>query len=138
MSAGSTNCSYSMGTANEQLVLDFIHAAYGERMDIDRMLAMVSDDFVYQLNVPSTPAIRGRDAVRTQWEKFSRGSTGMVDGSEILAIVSNDDTVALERIDVNVVKGTKLTFHMAAFFDIRDGKITCLREYWDKSDVERQ
>jgi hypothetical protein len=31
-----------VGTENEQLVLDFIHAAYGEGMDIDRMIEMVS------------------------------------------------------------------------------------------------
>ena len=30
----------------EKIVVDFIHAAYGERMDVDAMTALISDDFV--------------------------------------------------------------------------------------------
>lgn len=49
---------------NEKIVVDFIHAAYGENMDIDGMTALMADDFVWQLHVPLSPVVRGRDAAR--------------------------------------------------------------------------
>ena len=61
-----------MGAENERLVLDFIHAAYGERMDVDTMVSLVSDDFVYQLNVPRSPVITGREAARAVFEGSPR------------------------------------------------------------------
>jgi limonene-1,2-epoxide hydrolase len=41
--------STAMGTGIERIVLDFVHAAYGERMDVDAMAALMADDFVWQL-----------------------------------------------------------------------------------------
>jgi limonene-1,2-epoxide hydrolase len=127
-----------MGSENERLVLDFVHAAYGERMDVDTMISMVSEDFVYQLNVPRSPVVRGREAARAVFEGFTELSTGMVAGSEIRTVVSNDDTVVVERVDVNDIGGTRVTFHVAAFFDVRDGEITCWREYWDTGSSAKQ
>ena len=122
----------------ERIVLEFVHAAYGENMDVDAMTALMADDFVWQLNVPLSPVIRGRDAAREELERHNQMSSGMVDGSEIRAVVSNDDTVVVERLDVNVVFGKRLTFHVTSIFDVRDGFITCWREYWDTGDVAAQ
>jgi limonene-1,2-epoxide hydrolase len=122
----------------ERIVLEFVHAAYGERMDVDAMTALLADDFVWQLNVPLSPVIRGRDAARAELERHNEMSTGMVDGSEIRAVVSNEDTVVVERLDVNVVFGKRLTFHVTSIFDVRDSAITGWREYWDTGDVAQQ
>ena len=127
-----------MGKESERIVLEFVRAAYGEHMDVDAMIALVADDFVWQLNVPLSPVITGREAARAELERHNQMSTGMVDGSEIRAVVSNDDTVVLERLDVNVVFGKKLTFHVTSIFDVRDGAITCWREYWDTGAVAQQ
>ena len=62
----------------------------------------------------------------------------MVEGSEIRTVISNDDTVVVERVDVNVIAGTRVTFHVTAIFEVRDGVITCWREYWDTGDIARQ
>ena len=122
----------------EQLVVDFIHAAYGERMDVDAMTALVSDDFVWQLHVPLSPVVVGRDAARAELEKHSQLSTGMIEGSEIRTIVSNDDTVIVERVDVNEMNGVAVTFNVVAIFEVRGGKISHWREYWDAAHVARQ
>lgn len=122
----------------EQIVLEFVQAAYGERMDIDAMTALMADDFVWQLNVPLSPVITGRDAARAELESHNKMSTGMVEGSEIHTVVSNDDTVVVERLDVNIVYGKTITFHVTAIFDVRDRAITCWREYWDTGDVAQQ
>lgn len=50
---------------NEKVVVDFIHAAYGQSMDIDAMTALMADDFVWQLHVPLSPVIRGRGVAVT-------------------------------------------------------------------------
>ena len=127
-----------MGTEIERIVLDFVHAAYGERMDVDAMTALMADDFVWQLNVPLSPVITGRDAARAELERHNQMSTGMVEGSEIRTVASNDDNVIVERVDLNTVFGKRTTFHVAAIFEVRDGAITCWREYWDTGDVAQQ
>ncbi|WP_301147728.1 hypothetical protein [Mycobacterium simiae] len=50
--------------ANEQLVFDFIHACYGQHIDIDAATALMSDHFVWQLDVPLSPVVVGREAAR--------------------------------------------------------------------------
>ncbi len=123
---------------NEKLVLDFIHAAYGQSMDIDAMTALMADDFVWQLHVPLSPVVRGRDAARAELEKHKTLSTGMIEGSEIRTIVSDGETVVVERVDVNAMNGVAVTFHVTALFEVRDGAMTHWREYWDTSHVAQQ
>jgi limonene-1,2-epoxide hydrolase len=117
-----------MTNENEQIVLDFIHAAYGERMDIDAMTALMADDFVWQLHVPLSPVVVGRDAARAELEKHNTLATGMIEGSEIRTVVSSGDTVVVERVDVNAMNGVAVTFNVTAFFEVRDGAITHGRE----------
>jgi limonene-1,2-epoxide hydrolase len=122
----------------EQLVLDFIHAFYGQTIDIDAAIALVAEDFNWQLHVPLSPVVVGRDAARAELEKHNSLSTGMIEGSEIRTIVSTGDTVIVERIDVNSLGGQPVTFHVVAVFEVRDGAITHWREYWDTSHVAKQ
>jgi limonene-1,2-epoxide hydrolase len=125
----------------EQLVLDFVHAAYGQQMDIDAMTALMADDFAWQLHVPLSPVIVGREAARAELEKHSELSTGMIEGSEIRTVVSDGDTVVVERIDVNAmggVGGVPVSFNVTAIFEVRDGLITHWREYWDTTHVAQQ
>lgn len=123
---------------NEKIVVDFIHAAYGQSMDIDAMTALMAEDFVWQLHVPLSPIVHGRDAARAELEKHNTLSTGMIEGSEIRTIVSDGDTVVVERVDVNAMNGVAVTFHVAALFEVRDGAITHWREYWDTTHIAQQ
>lgn len=126
---------------SERLVLDFVHAAYGEQMDIDAMTALMADDFAWQLHVPLSPVIVGREAARAELEKHSQLSTGMIEGSEIRTVVSDGDTVVVERVDVNAMGGVgrvPVSFNVTAIFQVRDGSITHWREYWDTTHVARQ
>jgi limonene-1,2-epoxide hydrolase len=122
----------------EQLVLDFIHAFYGQHIDIDAATALMADDFVWQLHVPLSPVVVGRDAARAELEKHNSLSTGMVEGSEIRTIVSDGETVVVERVDVNTMNDVAVSFNVTAIFEVRDGAITHWREYWDTSHVARQ
>jgi limonene-1,2-epoxide hydrolase len=122
----------------EQIVLHFVHAAYGRRMDIDAMTALMADDFVWQLHVPLSPVVVGRDAARAELEKHNELATGMIEGSEIRSVVSSSDTVVVERVDVNAMNGVTVTFYVTAIFEVHDGAITHWREYWDTAHVARQ
>lgn len=122
----------------EQLVLDFIHAFYGQHIDIDAATALMADDFVWQLHVPLSPVVVGRDAARAELEKHNSLSTGMVEGSEIRTIVSDGDTVVVERVDVNAMNDVAVSFNVTAIFEVRDGAIAHWREYWDTSHVAKQ
>jgi limonene-1,2-epoxide hydrolase len=123
---------------SEQLVLDFIHAFYGQHIDIDAATALMADDFVWQLHVPLSPVVVGRDAARAELEKHNSLSTGMVEGSEIRTIVSDGDIVVVERVDVNTMNDVAVSFNVTAIFEVRDAAITHWREYWDTSHVARQ
>jgi limonene-1,2-epoxide hydrolase len=123
---------------NERLVVDFVHAAYGETMDVEAMTALMHDDFVWQLNVPLSPVVQGRDAARAALEQQSGLSTGMVAGSEIRTVVSTADTVVVERVDVNMIGDKPVTFYVAAIFEVCDGLISCWREYWDTAHIAKQ
>lgn len=123
---------------NEKIVVEFVHAAYGESMDIDAMTALMADDFAWQLHVPLSPVVRGRDAARAELEKHNTLSTGMIEGSEIRTIISDGDTVIVERVDVNSMNGMAVTFYVTAIFEIRDGALTHWREYWDTAHVAQQ
>lgn len=67
----------AMKNENEQIVLDFIHAAYGQSMDVDAMAASMAQDFVWQLHVPLSPVIVGREAARG-----TREAQHAVDGND--------------------------------------------------------
>jgi limonene-1,2-epoxide hydrolase len=123
---------------NEKIVVDFVHAAYGENMDIDAMTALMADDFAWQLHVPLSPVVVGREAARAELEKHNQLATGMIEGSEIRTIVSTGDTVVVERVDVNAMNGVTVTFYVTAIFEVHDGAITHWREYWDTAHVARQ
>ncbi|SPM36527.1 Limonene-1,2-epoxide hydrolase [Mycobacterium rhizamassiliense] len=123
---------------NEQLVLDFVHAAYGQRMDVDAMTALMAEDFAWQLHVPLSPVIVGREAARAELEKHTELSTGMIEGSHIRTVVSDGDTVVVERVDVNAMGDIPVSFSVTAFFEVRDGLITHWREYWDTTHVAQQ
>ena len=65
----------------------------------------------------------------------------MIEGSEIRTVVSDGDTVVVERVDVNAmggVGGVAVSFNVTAIFEVRDGSITHWREYWDTTHVARQ
>jgi limonene-1,2-epoxide hydrolase len=131
-------CGVAAKNESEQLVLDFIHAFYGQRIDIDAATALMTDDFIWQLHVPLSPVVVGRDAARAELEKHNSLSTGMVEGSEIRTIVSDGDTVVVERVDVNAMNDVAVSFNVTSIFEVRDGAIAHWREYWDTSHVARQ
>ncbi len=115
---------------NARIVEDFLNALQGQDFDaIDRLLA---DDLVYQ-NV-GFPTIRGGARVR----KMLRGMEGRM-GFEVKfhRNVAEGSTVLNERTDVMVFGPLRVQFWVCGVFEVRDGRITLWRDYFDLFDCTK-
>lgn len=114
-----------MSTEAEALVRDF--CAAWERRDPDELLGFLAEDAVYH-NIPMDPA-RGHDAIRGVFDLFLPPSDEVV--FEILHIASTGDVVLTERIDRFVMGERAVDLPVMGTFEVRDGKITAWRDYFD-------
>ncbi len=57
---------------------------------------------------------------------------------EIRHIVADGDIVMTERVDNFMVGGTRVSVPCMGIFELRDGKISAWRDYWDPQQFERQ
>lgn len=114
------------------LVKDFFtNLAQGR---VDAALADVDDAIVYT-NV-GTPSVRGKEL----FAKVMRGLNGkyIAFDAEILAISADDDGVVLtERIDQLSIGPLRMTFWVCGRNEVRDGRITVWRDYFDFWNVTR-
>jgi limonene-1,2-epoxide hydrolase len=129
---------YVMGVEQEQVVLEFLEACTGRIMDVEAASRLMTDDIVWQVNVPLAQPIVGLDAARAELERQSKVSSGMLEGSELLAIASNGRTVFTERVDVVQIGRRPITFRISGIFEVRYDKVSAWREYFDTSDAARQ
>jgi limonene-1,2-epoxide hydrolase len=126
-----------MGVAEENLVMEFLRHGEGREMDVDAIVAMMTDDVVFQVNVPTRKPRVGRDAAREELARGAGMSTGDLDG-EVLSMVSDDRLVLQERKTVFEMGDKRITLRVAAAFEVADGKIAAWREYYDTVDLARQ
>ena len=50
-----------MGVAEEKLVMKFLGHGHGREMDVDAIVAMMTDDVIFQTNVPTWKPRVGRE-----------------------------------------------------------------------------
>jgi limonene-1,2-epoxide hydrolase len=126
-----------MGVAEEKLMMEFLGHGEGRDMDVDAIVAMMTDDVVFQANVPMRKPRVGREAAREEIARGAARATGDLDG-EVLSMVSNDRFVFQERNTVFEMGDIRITLRLAAVFEIVEGKIAAWREYYDSVDLARQ
>jgi limonene-1,2-epoxide hydrolase len=95
--------------------------------DVARALDHLSDDIVYQ-NVPF-PADRGKAAVRRTLRWFEPFVTDFE--VEMRNIAARDGVVLTERVDILSGPGVYLDLWVCGTFEVRDGRITLWRDYFD-------
>ena len=128
-----------MGVAEEKLVLEFLGHADGREHDVDAMTALMADDIVWQVNVPTRKPRVGREVAREELARQNKFSTGALPGSEVLNIASNDDGVVFtERTAVFEMGDKHVTPRLHAVHEVVGGKIAAWREYYDSVDLARQ
>lgn len=106
-------------------VLDFLDA--WPRGDIDVLMGFFADDAVYH-NIP-VPAANGAPAIREAFLAFAK----LMDSIEIvnLNVAADGPVVFTERIDRFRWGNKTLELPVAGVFEVRDGKITAHRDYFD-------
>lgn len=130
-----------MGLKQEQFVREFCQA-WGDgtadsRPQVEKILAMLSEDAVWQLWVPGGPVIRGREALRQEILRQMAYVTHNL--CTIKHIVSSDSIVMTERDDYAVSAGKPMPHSMVAVFEFdQDGLISAWREYLDTADLAKK
>jgi limonene-1,2-epoxide hydrolase len=120
-----------MGAEQEAVVRRFIEHAGGREQSADAMADMMTDDIVWQVNVPSWKPRVGRETCRAELLRQNAMYSGSSDDSQLLNIASNDRVVFTERVDIFEMMGKLITSHVTAVYEVEDGKIAAWREYYD-------
>ncbi|MBB4135370.1 limonene-1,2-epoxide hydrolase family protein [Gordonia humi] len=102
--------------------------------DVDGALEDVDDAIVYT-NV-SLPTVRGKAKFGAIMRGLGRPGLGF--DVQFLAINAADDGVVLtERIDELAVGPVRIRFWVCGRFEVREGRITVWRDYFDFFDVTK-
>jgi limonene-1,2-epoxide hydrolase len=114
------------------IVESFFEAFHAK--DLDRALAMMSEDVVYQ-NVPF-PADRGKPAVARTLRAFGKVMTGFE--VRMKNIAARDGVVLTERVDVLTGPLVDLEIWVCGTFELKGGQITLWRDYFDLATATTQ
>src|SRR3954452_5798107 len=114
-----------MANSNETLVEEFC-GAWAAR-DVDAILGYFAADAVYH-NIPIEPAV-GLDAIRAVVEMFVPPADDIE--FTIHHMFSSGELVFTERTDRFVMGEKTIALPVAGVFEVRDGKITAWRDYFD-------
>jgi limonene-1,2-epoxide hydrolase len=115
---------------NKAIVERFLFSLQNE--DFDTADALLADDVKWQ-NV-GFPTISGRQRI----VKLLRSGEGKA-GFEVKfhRIAAEGTSVLTERTDVLVFKALRLQFWVCGVFEVRDGRITLWRDYFDLFDFAK-
>lgn len=107
------------------IVVRFLGAL--ERLDAAAAVALLDDDVVYE-NV-SLPTIRGRAAAERALGLMCRRVSGFE--ATCHRVAADGPTVLTERTDAIVLGRVRVAFWVCGRFEVRDGRITHWRDYFD-------
>ena len=126
---------------NRQRVLNFLERFYAR--DTEGALARCSDDVSFLANapvdiLPHMGSHRGKADVRKMWQTIHGRYSDM--RYELPIVVAGGDKVAtLIRVFFRKSESERIVqFDLAAFYTLRDGLITEIREVLDSFDVVQQ
>lgn len=97
--------------------------------DVEKIMSFFTDDAVY-LNVPIPPEHRGKAAIRRAIEGFF-GMARAIEFRVHYQGESADGVVFNERTDCLDTGAKRVELPVAGIFELRDGKISAWRDYFD-------
>jgi ketosteroid isomerase-like protein len=126
---------------NRRRVLKFLETYYAG--DIEGALARLSDDVEFVANAPTDilPHMgrhKGKDQLRKMWRTIATRYSSM--RYEVPMIVAEGDKVAVNiRVFFQKSGNARIVqFDLAAFYTLRDGRISRIREILDTYDLVQQ
>ncbi|HTL87016.1 MAG TPA: SgcJ/EcaC family oxidoreductase [Acidimicrobiia bacterium] len=114
------------------LIQDF--CAAWEKGDIDAIVDSFTDDAVYH-NIPVDP-VTGKDAIRNMIAMFTTGVERIE--FRVRNITTDGNVVLTERLDVFVLADKTIELPVMGAFELRDGKISAWRDYFDLNQYMSQ
>lgn len=121
-----------MSAENEKLVTDF--CVSWSRKNVEEILSYLTDDCFYH-NIPMEPMV-GKAAIRQFVEPFLKDAQSAV--FEIKHTTSAGNVVMNERVDRFVMGPKKIELPVAGVFEVRGGKISAWRDYFDLTSFTKQ
>jgi limonene-1,2-epoxide hydrolase len=118
---------------NEAVVRAFIGAFNAN--DLDRIMGFFSEDAVYH-NIPGQP-VQGTAAIRGVIQGFL-GMATQVDWIVHQLAETQDGVVLTERTDRFLIRGKWVELPVMGAFDLREGRITGWRDYFDMKQFQSQ
>ncbi|MFA7553494.1 MAG: limonene-1,2-epoxide hydrolase family protein [Spongiibacteraceae bacterium] len=127
-----------MSKYQEQIIEKLIATvATGWPEDLDNTMADIAEDAEYIMIVPTTPAIKGKAAIRSEIQAMMAMYES--NRSTILRIGSSDNSVFTERVDGAKTASGWIDIPVMAVFDFNDkDQIISWREYMDLANIVRQ
>lgn len=108
----------------KETVIEFIEAA--RRLDMEQFFSMMDENIYYHMGVKKP--IHGRRAVRADIEAL--GPITRMDW-DLVRVVAEGDVVMTERIDRSTINGNLINLPATGVFEVKNGKITYWRDYFD-------
>jgi len=103
--------------------------------DVDRVLGFFAADAVYH-NIPVQP-VSGTVAIRAVLVGFM-GMASEIDWVVRHLAETQDGVVLTERVDRFLVRGRWIELPVMGAFEVRDGRITAWRDYFDMKQFQDQ
>lgn len=122
-----------MASGNEERIRSFIAAFHAN--DLERILAFFAADAVYH-NIPIAP-VQGTAAIRAVLQGFL-GMASAVDWVLHHVAETPAGVVLTERTDRFEVRGRWIEIPVMGAFELRDGRITAWRDYFDMKQFQDQ
>ncbi len=119
--------------SNIAIVKDFI--AGWEAQDLDRVMGFFKEDAVYH-NIPM-PVVSGIADIRNTIASFIGMGDKLIFETHHIAETSSG-AVMTERTDKFLMNGQWLELPVMGVFEIKDGKITKWRDYFDLGQFQSQ
>jgi len=121
---------------SEKLVKSFIDS--WTTKPIDEIVGHLDENVTF-INIPEPKPIKGRADAKAFLEPFFRKDPLIVPftfTTKIDHIVANDGTVMLDRVDTFVIAGKTWSVPVATLFEVKNGKITVWKDYFDQAQFQ--
>ena len=124
------------GDDSEKVARSFV--ASWTTKPIDEIVAHLDEDVVF-INVPDPKPINGRKDAKTFLEPFFRKDPLIVPftfTTDVKHLVASGSDVMLDRVDTFVIAGKTWQIPVATYFEVKNGKITVWKDYFDQAQFQ--
>jgi len=120
-----------MSTENEKIVTEFCQSLLSA--DMAKVVTYLSGDVVYH-NIPWEP-VTGHAGVRQVLDPYVHGANCAIVRMDIKHTASSGNVVMNERMETWVKGSVRVELPVVGVFELKDGKITKWRDYFDSATV---